>query len=95
MPSVSTGGEPVHSATGTDPDRDLERTGDELEERIDHLDDQIDEARKEAHTRAEEQDPFEDVAGDWEDTDDDSGGEDPEIFDDPELDDEDDEDEDD
>ena len=74
--------------TGTDPERDLERSGDELEERIEHLDDQIGEAR----TRAEEQDPFEDEAGDWEDTDDDSGGEDAEGFDDPELDDDEDDD---
>ena len=72
--------------TGADPDHDLERTGDELEERIHSLDDHIDDARQEARTRAEEQDPFEDVAGDWEDTDDEAGGEDPEAFDDPELD---------
>ena len=75
--------------TGADPDHDLERTGDELEERIEHLDDQIADARHEAELRAEEQDPFEEVAGDWEDTDDDAGGEDPEGFDDPELDEED------
>ena len=80
--------------TGADPDHDLERTGDELEERIEHLDDQIDEAHREARMRAEEQDPFEDVAGDWEDTDDAAGGEDLEAFDDPEFDDDEDEDED-
>jgi hypothetical protein len=78
--------------TGTDPDHDLEQTGDELEERIDHLDDQIDDARKGAQARSEEQDPFEDVAGDWEDTDDDAGGEDADGFDDPELDDDEDDD---
>ena len=78
----------------TEPDRDLEQTGDELEERIDRLDDNIHEARQEATARSQEnEDPFGDVAGDWEDTDDDAGGEDPEGFDDPEsLDDEDDED---
>jgi hypothetical protein len=76
----------------TDPDRDLERTGDELEERLDDLDEKIDESRKEATARAEQdQDPFEEVAGDWEDTDDDAGGEDPEGFDDPEAVDDDDE----
>jgi hypothetical protein len=48
-------------------------------------------ARKEAQARSEEQDPFEDAAGDWEDTEDDSGGEDPEAFDDPENDEEDEE----
>jgi hypothetical protein len=76
--------------TGTDPEHDLEQTGDELEERIDHLDGQIDDARKEAQARSEDEDPFEDVAGDWEDTDDDAGGEDADGFDDPELDEDDD-----
>jgi hypothetical protein len=71
----------------TEPDRDLTRTGDELEERLDRLDDHIDESRKEAKARSEQnEDPFENVAGDWEDTDDDAGGEDPEGFDDPEAD---------
>jgi hypothetical protein len=77
----------------TDPDRSLEQTGDELEERIDRLDDDIDESRQKATARSEEnEDPFEDVAGDWEDTEDDAGGEDPEGFDDPEKVDDDDED---
>ena len=70
----------------TEPDRDLKQTGDELEERLDRLDDDIDESRKEAKARAEEDDdPFEDVAGDWEDTEDDAGGEDPAAFDDPDA----------
>jgi hypothetical protein len=77
----------------TDPDQDLEHTGDELEERIERLDDHIDESRKEASARGQEnEDPFEDVAGDWEDTDDDAGGEDPDAFDDPEADEDEDED---
>lgn len=77
----------------TDPDTNLKRTGDEMEERLDRLDDHIDESRKEASARSEQnEDPFENVAGDWEDTDDAAGGEDPEGFDDPEADDEDDED---
>jgi hypothetical protein len=84
----------MQQETHTDPEHDLERTGDELEERIDRLDDKIGEARQEAEARSEDEDPFEDTAGDWEDTDDDAGGEDPEAFDDPE-DDEDPEDEDD
>ena len=76
----------------TEPEGNLERTGDELEERLDRLDEHIDESRKEATARSEEnEDPFENVAGDWEDTDDAAGGEDPEGFDDPEaIDDEDD-----
>jgi hypothetical protein len=85
MPQVHTGGEHVQRPTDAGPERELERSGDELEERIDHLDDQIDEARQEAHARADEQDPFEEVSGDWEDTDDAAGGEDPASFDDPEV----------
>jgi hypothetical protein len=84
MIPVSTGGENVQQRTGTDPERELKRTGDELEERIDHLDDRIGEARREAQARHEDQDPLEETAGDWEDTDDDAGGEDPGAFDDPE-----------
>jgi hypothetical protein len=76
--------------TTTDPDSALERTGDELEERLETLDDHIGEARQEAKARSEDPDPFEEAAGDWEDTDDDSGGEDPEAFDDPESDEDDD-----
>jgi hypothetical protein len=71
----------------TDPENELEHTGDELEERLDRLDDKIDESKKEASARSQQNDdPFEDAAGDWEDTDDDAGGEDPEGFDDPEAD---------
>jgi hypothetical protein len=77
----------------TDPDHELERTGDELEERLDRLDGDIDETKKELRARKEaDEDPFSDTAGDWEDTEDDSGGEDPEGFDDPEADEDDDED---
>ena len=62
----------------TDPEHDLEHTGDELEERIERIDDNIEESRKEASARSEQNnDPFEETAGDWEDTDDASGGEDP------------------
>ena len=69
----------------TDPDQHLERTGEELEQRLDRLDDDLDDARKEASARSEQnEDPFENAAGDWEDTEDDAGGEDPEGFDDPE-----------
>jgi hypothetical protein len=78
----------------TDPENQLEHTGDELEERLERLDERIDESHKEAKARSQEnEDPFEKVAGDWEDTDDDAGGEDAEGFDDPEAvdDDEDDE----
>jgi hypothetical protein len=79
----------MHTET-TDPDRSLERTGDELEERLDHLDERIDDSKKELRARSEEaNDPIETAAGDWEDTDDDAGGQDPAGFDDPESDDED------
>lgn len=76
--------------TTTDPERELERTGDELEERIDHLDDHIGEAKQEAQARHEEQSPFEN--GDSELDDDDDGAADPGGFDDPEADEEEDED---
>jgi hypothetical protein len=82
----------MEQRTTTDPERDLEHTGDELEGRIEQIDDHIGEAKQEAQARREEQDPFEDVAGDFEDTDDDAGGEDPSGFDDPEADEEEDED---
>jgi hypothetical protein len=87
-----TGDLSMEQRTTTDPERELEQTGDELEERIEHLDDQIDDARQEAKARREESHPGEDVAGDWEDTDDDAGGEDAEGFDDPEADEEEEED---
>jgi hypothetical protein len=83
----------MEHSTDTDPEQDLERSGDELEERIERLDEHIGEARQEAEARSEDPDPVEDTAGDWEDTDDDSGGEDPEAFDDPENVEEDEEDE--
>jgi hypothetical protein len=70
----------MESSTRADPERDLARAGDELEERIDRLDGHIDEARQAARAQAS---GGEDVAGDWEDTDDASGGEDPATFDDP------------
>jgi hypothetical protein len=72
----------------TEPERQIERDADELEERIDRLGDDIDEAQR--HVQAREEDG-EDVAGDWEDTDE-ADGEGAEGFDDPEdldLDDED------
>jgi uncharacterized small protein (DUF1192 family) len=75
----------MQQRTHTDAEHELEHTGDELEERIERLDDEIGEAKQEAKARHEDQDPAEDVAGDWEDTDDDAGGEDPEAFDDPEV----------
>jgi hypothetical protein len=82
----------MEQRTTTDPERKLERTGDELEERIGRLDDHIDDARQEAKARREGSGPEEDVAGDWEDTDDDAGGQAPDGFDDPEADEEEDED---
>jgi hypothetical protein len=90
-PRIRTGDLSMEQRTTTDPERKLERTGDELEERIDKLDDRIDDARQEAKARREESHPEEDVAGDWEDTDDDSGGEDAAGFDDPEADEDEDE----
>ncbi len=66
-----------------------EQGADELEARIDHLGDDIDDARRQLRARQEDADIGGDVAGDWEDTDDHTGGEDPAAFDDPETDEED------
>ena len=77
--------------TTTDPERELERAGDELEERIDALDDHIVEAKQEAQARREEQSPLED-SDSGADDDYDAGGADPGDFDDPEADEEEDED---
>ena len=74
----------------TDPDHELERTGDELEERIDKLDVDIDESKKAARARSEDTDPFDKDDDDAADEDD--GGGDPAGFDDPEADEDDDED---
>jgi hypothetical protein len=90
-PRIRTGDLSMEQRTTTDAEHELERSGDELEERIDKLDDRIDDARQEAKARREESHPEEDVAGDWEDTDDDAGGQDASGFDDPEADDDEDE----
>jgi hypothetical protein len=67
----------------TDPDHDLERAGDELEERLDRLDGEIDETKKVAAARSEaDEDPFDDADDDADDED----GDDPAGFDDPEAD---------
>jgi hypothetical protein len=91
-PRIRTGDLTMEQRTTTDPERELERTGDELAERLDDVDDRIDDARQEAKARREESHPEEDAAGDWEDTDDDAGGQDAEGFDDPEADEDDEED---
>jgi hypothetical protein len=73
-----------------EPDRDLKRTGDELEGQLERLDDHIDDSRRELKARSEEaDDPAQDVAGDWDDTEDDAGGQDASAFDDPEAEEED------
>jgi hypothetical protein len=71
-------------STKRDPDEQLQRDGDELEERIDRLGSHIDDAKRSASAHPD----ITDTAGDWEDTDDEAGGDDPEGFDDPEADDE-------
>ena len=75
----------------SDPDHELERTGDELEERLEKLDDNIDESKQEARARSEKDaDPFEAGDDDW-DEDDEEGDGDPAGFDDPEADEDDEE----
>ena len=49
------------------------------------VDGRIDDARQEAKARREESGSGEEAAGDWEDTDDDAGGEDAAGFDDPDI----------
>ena len=66
--------------TEDDPDRALERLGDELEERKQRLDDQLDEARELLADRTAEARHLgeaEELVGDWNDADDDAGGDDP------------------
>jgi hypothetical protein len=64
----------------TDPEQALERQADELEERVERLGGDIDEAKDRLKDRAAEAEHLgqaEDVAGDWSETDDQAGGEDP------------------
>jgi hypothetical protein len=61
----------------SDPAAAMERDADELEHRLDRLDDHISDAQKAAEARREDLDP--EVAGEWEDTRGTAGqGEDPE-----------------
>jgi hypothetical protein len=71
------------------PEREMERGAEEPEEGIERLGEHIEDAEKATERRAEV--VGEGVGGDWEDTDDDAGGEDPSGFDDPESDEEDEE----
>ncbi len=64
------------TSTGHDPERELERSADELEERIEKLDEHIHEAERKAEESPTTQPP--DEVGDYHDTDDQQGGEDPE-----------------
>jgi len=80
----------MEHGTTTDPEEQLERTGNELNERLETLDGHIDDARKEARARREESDPGEGDAASWDD-DENGDGEDPGGFDDPEADEEEDE----
>jgi len=75
--------------TTTDPEEQLERTGDELKERLETLDDHIDDARREAQARRPHRGPTPRDAGSWDA--DENDGEDPGGFDDPEAEDEDEE----
>jgi hypothetical protein len=61
-----------------DPERNLERSSAELEERLDHLGDEIDRAKKELEARRQDADEPTAVAGDWQESHDEAGGEDPE-----------------
>jgi hypothetical protein len=65
-----------------DPEKAIEHDAAELEERVERLGDHVDDARDQLRDRAREAGGTSDegvgeVAGDWEDTDDQAGGEDP------------------
>jgi hypothetical protein len=79
----------MESDTRTDPDQQLEQTGDELEERLDRLDGELGDAREEAKAHASH------ARGDDENDDDNGDGSDPDPgeFDDPDADEEEDDDE--
>jgi hypothetical protein len=57
----------TETGSGGDPEARIERDADELEHRLDKLDDHISDAQKAADARREEALPDE-VAGDWEET---------------------------
>ena len=60
-----------------DPEARLERTADELEERLGRLDEHVGEAKAKAAERAGDADVGEDAVGDFEEVHDEAGGEDP------------------
>ena len=66
-------------------ERAMERGADELEHRLDRLGGDIDDARQQLRARQDDADLGEEVAGNWEDTEDGTTGEDPAAFDDPEV----------
>jgi hypothetical protein len=66
--------------TEEDPERALRDAGDELEERIEHLSEHLEEAHERLDERREEARRLgeaEDIVGDFRDSDDDAGGDDP------------------
>jgi hypothetical protein len=60
-----------------DPEHDLQRTTDELEERLGRLEGHLGEAEAKAETRRREDVGVEETAGDFEEVHDEAGGEDP------------------
>jgi hypothetical protein len=69
----------TESRPGDDPAAQMERGADELDERLERLEDHISEAEQAARARREEAQPAEAAAGDWEETRGTPGqGEDPE-----------------
>jgi hypothetical protein len=72
-----------------EPEARLEQGAEDMETRLDGLGGDIADAKQRLEARKEDADIGGDVAGDWEDTEDDTNGEDPAAFDDPETDEED------
>ena len=82
--------------TRTDPDRELERAGDEFEERLEKVEGNIDDAHAEAADQRDHTQSIEAAAkqGDDEDDEDDGGASAPAEFDDPDAEEEEEEEED-
>jgi hypothetical protein len=77
--SPAPGTVPAMEQRANDPEHELEHAGDELEERLERLEDHLDHAKDELEARKEDTDePLGDTAGDWQETHDEAGGEDPE-----------------
>lgn len=70
-------GAKVSTMPDSDPEARLERAADELEHRLGRLDEHLDEAHKKGAERRAQDTGADEVAGDWKEMHDESGGDDP------------------